>query len=321
MIFAARASRHHGTGAAVVCALFLTSVSAVAQNPGAQDVDRILPAAPPGQLEQPVTPQGENQGYAAMSPNDEDLGQQQILKRQEQYQPFTVSLSTPFFYTSNVALVRRGARGDLVAAPEIGINYMPRLTKTLYADFAIRQQFFLYNRFDELNFASLEIDAGLVYYLPQVHNLTLRAHYSYNRLTDTDHFDEFYSNHTVDLNVELPFRIGRAQQISLGVDATISLYARPELPRRNDYDFYVGYSVHLSRSFSLDAVARLAVRDYHETDRVDVSEILALSANYRVRDWLTVSAISTFAANQSNHSVFDYNVLNIGGGVGVSIKF
>ena len=63
------------------------------------------------------------------------------------------------------------------------------------------------------------------------------------------------------------------------------------------------------------------MRPYDSGGRTDVSEILALSGNYRIRDWLTVSAVTTFVANQSNQSVFDYNVFNIGGGVSLSWKF
>ena len=63
------------------------------------------------------------------------------------------------------------------------------------------------------------------------------------------------------------------------------------------------------------------VRDYWDTDRTDVSEILALTANYRVNKFLTVSAVSTLAANQSNQSVFDYKVANLGGAVAFSVKF
>ena len=86
-------------------------------------------------------------------------------------------------------------------------------------------------------------------------------------------------------------------------------------------EWSVGYDVALSRSFSIDAAARVVVRDYYVGDRTDVSEILALSANYRIRDWLTLSALSSFAWNQSNHSVFDYSVANIGGGVALTFKF
>jgi hypothetical protein len=307
------------------CALLLLASASglYAQNPAAQDIrgSQLLPGQSGNQLDQNASANGEDQGYAAVSPNDSDLGQQQILKRGEEYQPFTLSIHAPFFYTSNVALVRRDAVGDTLIAPEIGVTYAPKITQTLYGEFSVRQQFFLYNRYDDLNFSSFDASAGLIYQLPKVHNLILRARYNYNRLTDIDHFDEFFANHSLTFNAELPFRIGRAQQISIGADANVSLYANPDLPQRDDYQFYVGYSVHLSRSFSIDAVGRIAIRDYRETDRVDISEIAALSANYRIRDWLTLSAISTFAANQSNHNVFDYQVFNIGGGVALTIKF
>ena len=268
-----------------------------------------------------ITPSGENQGYAVASPNEEDIGEQQILKRVEEYKPFTVSVYSPFFWTSNAALVSRGEEDDFVVAPGVTLLYQPRITKTFYAELGVVQQFFLYDRFTELNFGSLDAIAGVVYYLPQVHNLSLRARYDYNRLTDTDHFDEFFVNHSIILNADLPFRIGRAQQLFLGVGLDLSFYANPEPPRRNNYSFYVGYDVALSRSFSIDAAASVVVRDYYVGDRTDVNEILALSANYRIRDWLTVSALSSFAWNQSNHSVFNYSVANIGGGVALTLKF
>jgi len=268
-----------------------------------------------------VTPSGENQAYPVAGPNESDIGKQQILKQVEEYKPFTVSVYSPFFYTTNVALVSRGEEDDVLVAPGVSLLYQPRITKTLFAQVGVVQQFFLYDRFSELNFASFDATAGLVYYLPQFHNLTLRGYYDYNRLTDIDHYKEFLVNHSIILNGELPFAIHRAQQLYLGVALNLSFYANPDPPRRNDYSFYVGYDLALSRSFSIDASARLAVRDYYVGDRTDVSEILSLSANYRIRDWLTLSALSSFAWNESNHSVFDYNVANVGGGVALTLKF
>ena len=90
---------------------------------------------------------------------------------------------------------------------------------------------------------------------------------------------------------------------------------------RNNYSLYGNYDVALSRSFSLDAGFQFVVRDYYSGDRTDVNEILSVSANYRVRDWLTFSALSSFSWNQSNHSVFDYSVANIGAGVALELKF
>jgi hypothetical protein len=145
--------------------------------------------------------------------------------------------------------------------------------------------------------------------------------YDYNRLT-ADEFDrEFYSSHSLALSAELPFRIGRAQQFGIGADTSIVLAAEPEPPRRNDFEVYVGYSANLTRALTLSAVGRLALRDYVQGDRTDISEILALTATYRFNRWLSASATSSFASNQSNHSVFDYNVANFGGGLGVAFHF
>ena len=311
-------------GLPLVCAatLILASQPTEGQVPSGQTQDRAQLLGGQANPTVPnVTPSGENQGYAVASPNEKDIGEQQILKRMEEYRPFTVSVYSPFFWTSNVALVSSGEEDDFVVAPGVTLLYQPRITKTFYGEIGVVQQFFLYDRFSELNFSSFDAIAGVAYYLPQFHNLSLRARYDYNRLTDIDHFDEFFVNHSIILNADLPFRIGRAQQVFAGVALNLSFYANPDPPRRNDYSFYLGYDVALSHSFSIDATARVAVRDYYAGDRTDVSEILSLSANYRIRDWLILSALSSFAWNQSSHSVFDYSVANVGGGVALTVKF
>ena len=160
----------------------------------------------------------------------------------------------------------------------------------------------------------------MVYYLPKYHNLTLRLRYDYNRLT-TDEFDEFFANHSIIASADMPFRFGRAMQLNLGALANVSVAADPSEPQRSDFEVYGGYHVQFSRSFSMDAVGRVLFKEYYEGGRSDVSELLALTADYRVRDWLTLSAVSTFAWNQSNHSVFDYSVVNLGGSLALTFKF
>src|SRR5438105_1835799 len=286
-----------------------------AQGPTSQDVDRAQLLQ--GQTQPPfgpsVTPGGIEDGRAAASPNDADIGQQEILKRVTGYQPFTASLACPIFYTSNVALTRSGELSDVVIAPVASVFYDPRITNTLYGHFGAREQVFYYGQYHSFDFGSFDAEAGLIYSLPQFHNLILRGEYDFNRLTFSDRIlDEFYSNHSLIASAELPFRFGRAQQLSLGADVNISVAADHESPRRNDYGVFLGYSVFLTRSLSLDSAGRVVVRDYYHGDRTDVSEILAVSANYRLTNWWTASVISSFAASQSSHSVFSYNVANVG---------
>ncbi len=268
-----------------------------------------------------ATPSAETEGFAVPSANDKDIGEQQILKRAEEYKPFTISVSSQLYWTSNAALVSRGEQDDVFVAPAVTLKYEPRIIGTLYGQVGVGQQFFLYDRLTELNFASLDVIAGLRYDLPQFHNLRLRAYYDYNRLTDTHDFDEIFVNHSIILTAELPFQIARAQTLRAGAALNLSFEGNPESPRRNNYALYGIYDIALSRVFFLETEFDLVVHDYYSGDRTDVNEILAVSANYLVGEWLTLSALSSFSWNQSNHSVFDYSVANIGGGVALTLKF
>ena len=303
-------------------ALVLLVAPAPAQTPS-QDVDRAqflrnqaLIHGDPYSMEN-----GVDEGHAVESPNNPDIGEQEILKRVERYQPFTASSSMPFYYTSNVALAKTGEQSDVLIAPAASVTYAPRITSTFYGAITAQQQYFYYDRFSELNFGSTDFRAGFTYVLPKLHYLNFRAEYDYNRLTFNSSFNDFFSNHSFFVSAELPFRFGRAQQLSIGADANVSIHAEPEAPRRNDFDFYAGYSVNLTRALSLNAVGRLFVRNYYDGDRVDVSEVFALSANFRVNRCFSASAASTLAWSQSNHSVFDYSVANVGGAVSFSFHF
>jgi hypothetical protein len=301
----------------LVCVKAMGQTGQTSQAVDRSQIFRSEPSIIPGE---PISQSSSAFGYAAPSANDADLGVQAILKRQEQYQPFSFSVSLPYYWTSNVALVRTGEVSDGVLAPAFVFAYQPRLMKTLYGEFIASQQLFYYNTYGSFNFTSFDAIAGVVYYLPDYHNLTLRLRYDYNRLT-TDEWDQFFANHSIVASADMPFRFGRAMQLNLGALANVSVAANPSEPQRSDFEVYGGYHVQFSRSFSMDAVGRILFKEYYEGGRSDVSELLSVTADYRVREWLTLTAVSTFAWNQSNHSVFDYSVVNLGGALALTFKF
>jgi len=315
---------------AILCALcFIAANVGSAQTANqAQSTRELAPAPFP-----PTVPSsGVEGGNVAAAPGDADLGEQQILKRAEEYEPFTISAGVPFYWTSNVALTKENEQSDFVVAPAAAAFYEPRITQNLYGLIDVREQLFYYDRFDEFNFGSFDVEAGLKYLVPQWHNLLLRFEYDYNRLTKKDSFSAFFQNHGFILNAEVPFQLNRANQLTFGVDVNISAAAeesnQPPPPnissisaRRNEYETYLAYSAILTRSFFINAVGRIVVRQYWDGGRDDVNEILALTANYRVNKYLTASAVSTFGLNQSNQSVFDYQVANVGGAVAFVVKF
>jgi hypothetical protein len=311
-----------------VCVLFFT----FANDSSAQTADQaqLTREQAPSAFPPTGPPSAVEGGTVAAAPGDADLGEQQILKRVEEYQPFTISAGAPFYWTSNVALTSSGEQGDFVVAPAAAVFYEPRITSTLYGLIDVREQLFYYDRFDSFNFGSFDFEVGFRYLVPQWHNLLLRVEYDYNRLTEKNSFAAFFQNHAFIIDASVPFRFGRAQTLILGAYANISAAAEesgqpPNInaisAQRSDYGTYLSYSATLTRSFFINAVGTIVVRQYYEGGRDDISEILALTANYRVNKCLTVSAVSTLAASQSNQSVFDYNVANLGGAVALSLKF
>jgi hypothetical protein len=271
--------------------------------------------------EAPSPPTGEGELEMVTSPNDPDIGEQQLLRRTETYQPFTASVSIPIYWTSNVALTNSGEQGDLLTSPVAAVGYQPRITNNLSGYVGVRDQQFYYKRLHDFDFGSFDVEVGLTYTVPQFYHVILHLGYDYNRLTKRKSFDDFFSNHMLVLSAEVPIRINRAQQISIGASSSISMTAVPEKPRRDDFDGYVVYSVQLTRALVLAANGRISLHDYILTDRIDVTELVALNATYSVTNFISANALASFAANQSNHSVFDYQVGDLGGAFSVLIRF
>jgi len=299
--------------------LFIGQAQTWAQTAGAADRAQILQ----NQTQPPLgpVPEGVEGGHVEASPNDADLGEQAILKRNAAYQPFSVSVNAPLFYTSNVALTPNHELADVVEAPAIGIYYQPRITSTLYGFIDVRQQEFFYDKYSSFNFASFDAEAGLSYVVPHLHNLLVRAEYDFNRLSDEDLDNAFFNNHQIIASAEVPFKLNRAEQVSLGADINWSVGADHQSPRRNDWEAYANYTADITREFSLNAAGRIVLRQYHQNGRDDLSEIFSLAANYRLASWCTLSAISSLARSDSNQDQFDYKVANGGGSLSLTIKF
>lgn len=301
----------------------IAAIVAFENRAGGQSVDTASQRADIARTQTQTAPTvSEEGGSIPSTPNDADLGQQEILRRAATYQPFTAAASIPIYWTSNVLLSRANEQGDWIQAPAAGLYYQPRITNNLYGLVDVRDQQFYYNRFDNLNFGDFAVDVGMNLVLPNLDNLIVRAQYTYDRLTMKESFDAFFQNHAIILNAELPVRIGRAQQLAFGTSATISMRSIPETPRRNDYEGYIGYTLVLTRSLTINAAGRLVTRDYyHQNSRVDFNEIGALTATYNFNRFISATALGTIAANQSNQSIFDYKVGNAGGAFSLAIKF
>src|SRR5678815_2244653 len=69
-----------------------------AQNVQVQDRAQLLRSQTPPSSDPYAEENGVVNGRAVESENDADIGEQEILKRVERYEPFSVSIATPFSY-------------------------------------------------------------------------------------------------------------------------------------------------------------------------------------------------------------------------------
>src|SRR3954462_15174689 len=136
--------------AAIVAPLYPVA----AQQVQIQDRAQLLRSQSPPSTDPYSEENGVDNGRAVGTENDADVGEQEILKRVERYEPFSVSIATPFSYTSNVALVRNGEQSDVIFSPAAAVTYAPRFTSTLYGSFTIQHQEFYYDKFSALDFGS-----------------------------------------------------------------------------------------------------------------------------------------------------------------------
>ena len=276
-------------------------------------------------LGEPASSGDTTQESIAPSTNgDSDLGVQRLLKQNApRVQPWTIFADGGFVNTTNVALTKRNTLNDTFAVAEIGLGYERKLTDNLSFSAAVREQYFAYNRFDELDFGALNAGAGLSYSLPPKflgEGVILSAQLGYTRLTRQGFDDEFYRTGTLSLGAQKLIPIGRAQLASFGGDILLGISV-PHLPEREEFGLSAGYIVQFTRHLSLQAGLRAAYFDYAATDRDDINVSLSGGATYAFTSWCSAGATLSGTVNRSTRAVFDYNVFNSGGSVYFRLKF
>jgi hypothetical protein len=253
------------------------------------------------------------------TPGDPDLGQQVILRKREKVTPFTLFANTSAFYTNNAALTDEFTVDDYFFVAEAGVSYQRQIVRDLYAETTIRQAVFRYAEYEALDFESLNVGAGLTYIVRPLWGIALTARYNYNRLTDGQEHDEFFTNQTLTLNVLKTFELSKAHYFYAGYSSVFG-WSDPVAPQRDEHGIFAGYRANLTRSLAAEVFYRGAYFDY-VNDRGDWNQTLALSFRWEPAKWISLSLSASLGFNNSNRDVFDYEVFNGGLGLAGNITF
>ena len=251
---------------------------------------------------------------------DDAFGAQRILKNTPPPRPFQAFAEMSAFATNNVALVNRSREADSFLVATFGLSYRHALTSTVQFETTLRGAMFRYNKFDVLSFNSVDAGGGVVWNPAQLPGVDLFLRYNFTDLFSEDG-DTFFKNHTVTLGGQKTLALSRAHAVFAGASAQLGI-ADPAISQRDEYIAYTGYHLQATRQLDVDLLYRYGYFVYREEgDRRDHNQAISLGLRFRINDYAALSASSFVGINSSNQEVFDYDVLNGGGGVGVSLRF
>lgn len=310
----------------LVCLCLLIPVSHMsAQNPGAAQIDlekqmELDEFSKTGRRAIDILGQGKYDSKAPPSRGDDALGQQHILKRKADYQPFSVFGNLGWNWTSNVALTKNNPQDDNYFVTTTGISYQPILLPNLLGEITATYQWFRYDRFTDMNFDSLNTGAGLTYVIPALDQLAISLRYNYNRLTDTEGQGEYYRNNSITLGLFKVFQLARAHYIYAGYSSQFG-FSDPKIYQRDYHSLFAGYCLDITPQWFFEGGVRISFIPYAENSREDYNESLALGLNYKPKPWIIINVSTLAAFNQSNQSAFEYSMLNVSPSISIKIKF
>lgn len=271
-------------------------------------------------MQQQSLPLGVSADQTALTtPGDLDLGIQVILKRREAWQPFRFFADASGFYTNNVGLTKTGTQGDSYFFGDVGFTYERKLTDELRFETTVRQGFFRYNQFTSLDFEDMNAGTGLSYEWKKLWNLTFFGRYNFERMTQQDISRDFFREHTLTLGAQKTFLFAHNNYAYAGYSSIFG-FAAPTLAERDEHGIFAGGHYNFTRKFSGELYYRVAAFDY-SSGRTDLNQTVVATLVYIFNDYARLTASASFTSNRSNHSVFDYNAVNTGGGLALQLRF
>lgn len=274
------------------------------QRSSPEDTQRI--ASP---IEQPSSPEA-----AA------EFGEQLVLTRQAQWDPWSVDAGVSLFFTDNVALAPRAVE-DWFLKYDLGVGYTNRIGGPWSLEVSIAQAMVRYDQFDALDFDLTRGIAGVAYEASWLGDASLFLRYQFYRITDAGFGDEILRNHSLSVGLQKIWKVSQGQQLFFGVSSDPCLEATPVVAERHEHATFGGWSLRLTEKLSAQVSGRVGYHVSPATDRQDWNYVALASAAYAFTDWAHLSVTSSIAWNESDRSIFTYRNVIAGVFVGLHLTF
>ena len=250
---------------------------------------------------------------------DDSFGAQIILKNQERPKTFSMFGDVAGFHTNNVDLTPNRTRSDFFLASNVGGAWRPTLSRELVAEISAASSIFRYDRASELDFERITAGAGLTWLVPHTPEIVAFARYDFTELLDSDG-DQILQDHALTIGGQRTFAFGRSHFLTTGITGVLGI-STPRSQERDQTGIHAAYHLQITRGLDADLLYRYAAQFYDEDGRIDHNQTLSLTIGFSATHWLRVDASISAARNDTNRSAFEYEVLNVGSGLRVGLRF
>jgi hypothetical protein len=260
--------------------------------------------------------------YAPVSPGDDDIGQQLILKRNEKSLPFAAWLDSSIYWTDNAANVNRDEIDDWFYVGGVNLAWQQRLGGRYYGDVYAGQHWYRYDELSELDYESGEASAGVLVVLPELGNSIFHVHYYYQRITQGIGDGAIYETHNARVGLQKTFLINRVNSLNASLMSSFAMDTEPEELQRHEHSLLLGYNYRVMHDWTISLSYRLAYYDYFNLEgREDWYHNFGAALTWRPCENFEASLGYYFTLNDSNYEVFSYESQLAGPAFAVRFKF
>ena len=259
---------------------------------------------------------------APASPGDADLGDQVIFQSPNQHRPLTVSLQAQGNFTSNAGLTDADELEDFYLYSELNLQYIPRITDTVFGNFSANYGVYRYADHSSLDFDSLEATAGLMKVFPELKELVVWANYNYTRLADGHgSHDELLADHSLEFGIYHPFPIRDDHFAFVSYLSSFSVGGDPDAARRDEHGLTLGYAILPTEQVEFSAYYQIFFYDYIKDGRHDLLQDIGLGLEWKTGRGISVGLQASYSFNDSNTSGGDYVAGELGASLFVALQF
>ena len=259
--------------------------------------------------------------FAPESPGDDDIGQQLILKEADRERWLNAQVDSFLFWADNPANLSKGGDEDVFWGSQISLGAQPRLAERLYLDAFVSQQLYRYSENSILDYEYLQASLGLIYLEPRLSDSIIFMQGQFGRTTGDNFGQGVLNTFSILGGIQKTVLFDRRNSLYMNLMGDWDVASDIDNLDHAEYIADLTYRFKIMRDLVLSASYRFTWFDYYNVDRSDGLNILGVYLTYSPYKWMNIYAGGTFNINDSNIDAFDYNATNLGGGLGIQIRF